>query len=87
MRSPPVYTHHDRIVLGGAVPAGDRLALPRFDEIRADYFLQNRELGIVNVGGDGHVSADGEDYMMPNGACLYLGRGTREVVFADDGRR
>jgi len=78
-----VYTHHDRIVLGGAVPAGDRLALPRFDELRADYFLQNREVGMVNVGGEGIVSADGEDYVMPNGACLYLGRGTREVSFRD----
>jgi 4-deoxy-L-threo-5-hexosulose-uronate ketol-isomerase len=64
-----VYTHHDRIVLGGAVPAGTRLPLPVFDELRAEYFLANRELGIVNVGGTGTVTADGRD--------------TRDVVFAD----
>lgn len=78
-----VYTHHDRIVLGGAVPAGAPLPLPTFDELRAEYFLANRELGIVNVGGTGTVTADGETYTLPNGACLYVGRGTRDVVFAD----
>lgn len=78
-----VYTHHDRVVLGGAVPAGASLPLPTFDALRAEYFLQNRELGIINVGGTGTVTADGETFTLPNGACLYLGRGTREVVFAD----
>ncbi len=78
-----VYTHHDRIVLGGAVPAGAQLPLPTFEELRAEFFLANRELGIVNVGGTGTVTADGETYTLPKGACLYLGRGTRDVVFAD----
>jgi 4-deoxy-L-threo-5-hexosulose-uronate ketol-isomerase len=78
-----VYTHHDRIVLGGAVPAGSQLPLPTFEELRAEFFLANRELGIVNVGGTGTVAADGELHTLPNGACLYLGRGTRDVVFAD----
>jgi 4-deoxy-L-threo-5-hexosulose-uronate ketol-isomerase len=77
------YTHHDRIVLGGAVPAGALLALPGYPEIRSDYFLEHRELGIVNVGGAGTVTADGEVYTLEKGACLYLGRGIREVVFAD----
>ena len=80
-----VYVHHDRIVLGGAVPAGGRLPLPAFDELRAEFFLANREIGIVNVGGTGAVTADGETYTLPKGACLYIGRGTREVVFADAG--
>ena len=78
------YTHHDRVVLGGAAPVGEPLTLPTFDELRADYFLANRELGIVNVGGTGTVTADGEAYTLPNGACLYIGRGTRTVVFASD---
>ena len=78
-----VYTHHDRIVLGGAVPAGAELPLPTFDELRAEYFLANRELGIVNVGGTGTVTVDGETYTLPNGACLYVGRGSRDIVFAD----
>jgi len=76
------YTHHDRIVLGGAVPAGAPLPLPGYPEIRSDYFLEHREAGIVNVGGPGTVTADGEAFKLAPGACLYLGRGVREVVFA-----
>jgi len=78
-----VYTHHDRIVLGGAVPAGRDLVLPGYPEIRSDYFLEHREVGIINVGGTGTVTADGEVYTLVKGACLYLGRGIRDVVFAD----
>jgi len=77
------YTHHDRVVLGGAAPAGQPLPLPTFDELRAEFFLANRELGIVNIGGTGTVTAGGETYTLPNGACLYIGRGTRDVVFAN----
>ncbi|MEZ3160775.1 5-dehydro-4-deoxy-D-glucuronate isomerase [Microbacterium sp. BWT-B31] len=79
------YTHHDRIVLGGAVPAGAALALGGYPEIRSEYFLEHRELGIVNVGGTGTVTADGEVHTLVKGACLYLGRGIRSVVFADAG--
>lgn len=78
-----VYTHHDRVVLGGAQPAGQQLTLRPSDEIRAEYFLENREIGIINVGGTGTVTADGETFTLPTGACLYLGRGVRDVVFAD----
>lgn len=78
-----VYTHHDRIVLGGAVPGGKQLPLPAFDELRAEYFLANREVGIINIGGTGTVTADGETYTLPNGACLYIGRGTRNIIFSD----
>ena len=78
-----IYTHHDRIVLGGAVPAGEPLSLTGYPEIRSDYFLEHREVGIVNVGGAGTVTADGEAYSLVKGACLYLGRGVREIVFAD----
>lgn len=77
------YTHHDRIVLGGAVPAGRDLPLTGYPEIRSDYFLEHREVGIVNVGGPGTVTADGEVHELVTGACLYLGRGIRDVVFAD----
>jgi 4-deoxy-L-threo-5-hexosulose-uronate ketol-isomerase len=78
-----VYTHHDRVVLGSAVPAGEQLPLPTFDELRAEYFLANREVGIINIGGTGTVTADGETHTLPNGACLYIGRGTRDITFAD----
>lgn len=77
------YTHHDRVVLGGAMPAGRELALTGYPEIRSDYFLEHRELGIINVGGTGTVTADGEVYTLVKGACLYLGRGIEKVSFAD----
>jgi len=80
-----VYTHHDRVVLGGVTPAGAEITLPGYPEIRSDYFLEHREVGIVNVGGRGTVTADGEVYDLQNGACLYLGRGVRDIVFADAG--
>lgn len=78
------YTHHDRIVLGGAAPADGVLELGGYPEIRSEYFLEHRELGIVNVGGTGTVTADGEAYELVTGACLYLGRGIREVSFAGE---
>ena len=78
-----VYTHHDRVVLGGATPAGSELSLPGYPEIRSDYFLEHRELGIVNVGGAGTVVADGETYTLVTGAFLSLGRGIRDIVFSD----
>lgn len=78
-----VYTHHDRVVLGGAVPAGSELALTGYPEIRSEHFLEHRELGVINVGGTGTVTADGEVYELVKGACLYLGRGIQDVVFAD----
>jgi len=77
------YTHHDRIVLGGAVPAGGVLELTGYPEIRSETFLEHRELGVINVGGTGTVTADGETHTLVQGACLYLGRGVRDVAFAD----
>ncbi len=75
------YTHHDRIVIAGITPGGTELALPAYDALRTEFFLANREAGIINVGEDGAITADGVTYEMPAGACLYLGRGTRDVVF------
>lgn len=77
------YTHHDRIVLGGVVPAGDEIALPNPPELSSDYFLENREVGVINVGVAGTVRVDGVTHELVTGACLYVGRETRDVVFAD----
>ncbi|SNU01520.1 4-deoxy-L-threo-5-hexulose uronate isomerase [Ruaniaceae bacterium KH17] len=80
-----VYTHHDRIVLGGATPADGPLALPTFPEMRAEFFLERREIGIISIAETGTVTADGEAYEMPKGSALYLGRGTKDVVFEGEG--
>ena len=77
-----VYCDVDRTVVGGAVPVGEPLALPNPDGLRASFFLERRELGVLNVGGLGSVAADGQSFEMNRLDCLYLGRGTRDVRFA-----
>ncbi|PPG35720.1 5-dehydro-4-deoxy-D-glucuronate isomerase [Pseudoclavibacter sp. RFBG4] len=76
-----VATHFDRVVTVGAVPTDSPLKLETVDELRSENFLDRRELGIVNTGGDGVVVADGERYELAKTAVLYLGRGTVDVTF------
>src|SRR5688572_16660139 len=71
-----VYSHYDRVIIGGATPASKSLLLPNPAELRANYFLERRELGIINVGGKGIVTADGKKYELNKLDCLYLGKGT-----------
>ena len=77
-----VYSHIDRIITGSAVPVKGPLALATGDELRAEYFLQRRELGVINIGGEGTVTVDGQVYTLRSRDGLYVGRGSREVVFA-----
>lgn len=81
-----VYTHYDRFVLGGAVPNGKPLVLDVVEETKTKTFLERREMGIVNIGAEGKVSADGESYTMGTGDVLYLGKGTGAVTFEGKGR-
>jgi len=77
-----VYSHIDRVIVGGAAPKQQTLVLTAdAKEIGASFFLERRELGIVNVGGDGTVTADGKSYPMTKLDGLYIGMGTREVTF------
>ena len=76
------YCFADRVVLGSAVPLETPLALPPGEGLRAEYFAQRRELGVLNIGGEGTVTVDGEQYAMENVDRLYIGRGSRSVVFA-----
>jgi 4-deoxy-L-threo-5-hexosulose-uronate ketol-isomerase len=78
-----VYSHADRVVVAGTGPVpGEPVLLPAFDPLRSAYFLERRELGVVNIGGPGLVQVDGAEYALENKDCLYVGRGAREVVFA-----
>lgn len=79
-----VVTHYDRVVAVGAVPTGAPLALEAVPQIRSEHFLDHREIGIVNIGAPGAVTADGARHTMTTGACLYLGRGVRDVSFHSD---
>ena len=76
------YTHEDRMVIGGAVPGTGQLDLPAYaDVLGTESHLERRELGIVNVGGAGHVLVDGEKFELEHLDGLYVGRGS-EVAFA-----
>lgn len=81
-----VYTHYDRFVMGGAVPAGGSLTLDHVTETKTPSFLDRREMGIVNIGDNGTVEADGQCYEMARGDVLYLGMGSGAVTFNGDGR-
>ncbi|WP_439562853.1 5-dehydro-4-deoxy-D-glucuronate isomerase [Roseinatronobacter sp.] len=81
-----VYTHYDRFVLGGAVPSGTPLVLDHVSETRTPGFLDRREMGIVNIGGTGQISAAGETWDMSYGDVLYLGMGAGKVTFSGAGR-
>ena len=76
-----LYTHYDRVIIGGAKPVGKTITLPNHPELRADYFLERRELGIINVGGAGIVMADGKEFAVDKLSCVYLGKGTKDVKF------
>ena len=76
-----VYSMFDRIMAGGAVPVQEDLVLKAPDILRAEYFTQRRELGIINVGGTGTVQVGDECFEIPYKEALYVGRGNRDVIF------
>jgi 4-deoxy-L-threo-5-hexosulose-uronate ketol-isomerase len=76
-----VYSHIDRIIVGGACPVDRRVAPQVTRQLGVDFFLQRREIGIINVGAAGTVTVDGKDYVLGNKDCLYIGMGAREISF------
>ncbi len=80
------YVDLDRTVIGSAVPVDEELALEAEPELRADYFLERRELGVLNVGGAGFVLVDGKSFELDKLDCLYVGRGNRSVTFSSEDR-
>ena len=76
-----MYSHYDRVIIGGVKPVSKTASLANENELRAEYFLQRREMGIINVGGDGQIIADGQTFSVNKLDCLYLGKGTKSVSF------
>ena len=74
------YSMYDRLIFGGVVPT-QVVTLETIDPLKSEYFLERRELGVINVGGDGIVSVDGEDYELHFKDALYVGRGNKNVTF------
>ncbi|AWV97631.1 5-dehydro-4-deoxy-D-glucuronate isomerase [Arcticibacterium luteifluviistationis] len=79
-----VYSHYDRFITGSAVPTTSALKLESIDALKADYFLERRELGIINVGGAGTVTVDGTSYELKNKEALYVGRENKNVEFSSE---
>jgi 4-deoxy-L-threo-5-hexosulose-uronate ketol-isomerase len=77
-----VYTHYDRMIIGAASPVNKQLELQNYPNLKADYFLERREIGIMNVAGDGEIIADGVTYKVNKLDCLYIGKGVKSVKFS-----
>ena len=76
-----VLSHFDRFITAGAMPVSQKIALPNPENLKAAYFLERREIGIINVGGKGVVTADGVTFELDYKEALYIGKGTKEVFF------
>lgn len=79
-----VYSHYDRYIAGGAVPAETPLELTAIDLLKAPYFCYRRELGIINVGGKGKVTVDGTVYDLDFKEALYVGKGSQKILFSSE---
>ena len=76
-----VYSHIDRIITAGLMPVRQVLKLEAGKELAADYFLQRREMGCINIGGKGIITVDGVEYEMNPRDGMYIGMGNREITF------
>lgn len=79
-----LYSDVDRAIVGSAVPVQKTLELSSADELRAEFFCQRRELGVLNISSAGTVTVDGKQYAMANKDSLYIGRGSKAISFASD---
>ena len=75
------YTMYDRLIYGGAMPVEKELTLDTFEELKSEYFLERRELGVINVGGPGVVTVEGTSYALDFKEALYVGCGKKVVSF------
>ena len=78
------YSHYDRFITGSAVPAKNPIKLDTIDPLKASYFLERRELGIINIGAKGNVTVDGTVYELEHREALYVGQGNKIVEFSSE---
>ncbi|QTR78270.1 5-dehydro-4-deoxy-D-glucuronate isomerase [Bacillus cytotoxicus] len=78
------YTHNDRMIFGGVTPTDKPLSIELSTELGVSYFLERRELGVINIGGPGSIIIDGKEESMKKQDGYYIGKETREVVFKSD---
>ncbi len=75
------YSHYDRAIVGSVAPVNQELELPVYENLRADYFLERRELGAINVGGEGIITVDGTSFTVQKLDAVYVGKGSKKVTF------
>lgn len=75
------YSMYDRLIFGGVSPVNTVVELETIDPLKAEYFLERRELGAINIGGPGIVNVDGKDYELNFKDALYVGKGNKKVTF------
>ena len=78
-----VYSHIDRIITGACMPQTP-IRLTAGDELRAEYFLQRREMGVINIGAKGSVIVDGREYPVDHKDGMYIGMGAKDIVFKSE---
>ncbi len=76
------YSHYDRIIVGGAIPTNGALTLENYPILKAEFFLERREMGVINVGGEGSIIVDGKTYDLAKKDCLYISRGSKDISFS-----
>jgi len=75
------YTHVDRLIFGGVAPVENELEIGKVEQLKTAFFLERREMGVINIGGEGAVSCDGQEFKLLPKEGLYVGMGTKSVVF------
>lgn len=75
------YTHYDRLMVGGVMPVAKEVNLEPVDLLKAEHFLDRRELGAINIGGEGEVIVDGENHTLATKEAIYIGATTKTVSF------
>lgn len=78
------YTHNDRMIFGGVTPTREPLSIVLNKELGVDYFLERRELGVINIGGPGSIVLEGKEESMKNQDGYYIGKETKDLVFKSD---
>jgi 4-deoxy-L-threo-5-hexosulose-uronate ketol-isomerase len=75
------YTLNDRLIVGGIHPVSKPLELETIDQLKSSFFLERREIGIINLGPDSTVTVDEKEYSLAHKEALYIGRGVKKVTF------
>jgi 4-deoxy-L-threo-5-hexosulose-uronate ketol-isomerase len=81
------YTHYERFIVGGVYPVNDEVNLETIDPLKAEFFLSRRELGAINIGGDGLIIVDNQSYPVHQNEALYIGAGSKDVKFISNDKK